>query len=694
MKYSFFNRIISMVLAIIMTVLLLPLNTLAEEYRISAVSEAALEEEISAEHTGPITDDSAFAQKEITAEIVCEVEENRTEYTKEYLLDNGMQMAVVYPSAVHYQENGEWVEIDNSLCASMADNGMIYSNRSGVWTVSFPQTANDAHPVVVEKDGYTLSFRLTGVLESLDADESAEFEVLPEGAIPGLTPETEETEGENSLPNTQDSEFVGMASESEEQNLENETQETAEESLAEETVEHTTAPAEQELLSETEEVGQEAEEIVQSRQGAEQSGQMQEEEIGEDRILLGDGTYGISYAEEATAQVTDLNTEAIRNTAQYPETVMEKIASQLVYSGILENTSVVYDLNSNCLKESIIMEAYDPNISGYCFSLNIGNMIPEMQASGKILLYDAQGENVVMVMPAPYLYDAKGKCCGDISVELQNDQGSCQLTYLLPTDWLADESREWPVVLDPVIQADLDINNIQDQTVFQYIERDYEWGMLSAGYDTDYGIERFYVGYAEIPALSSADVIVNASMQIYRPYSSSDCVPIEVHKVNGSWTASTLHWRNAPSFQSSVDDYQLVQGEGYYTWNVTDIVRNWYASANTGMVFKASPEGEAAGYDNYKLFYSCNYSMYYQPTLTILFVNNTGLEGYWDYTTTSIGRAGTGYVNNYTGNLVLVREDMGFSGNRMPVSISHVYNANDKANNSFGMGYEIMVATV
>ena len=70
-----------------------------------------------------------------------------------------------------------------------------------------------------------------------------------------------------------------------------------------------------------------------------------------------------------------------------------------------------------------------------------------------------------------------------------------------------------------------------------------------------------------------------------------------------------------------------------------------------------------------------------------LFRNNNGLESYWDYTASSAGRAGTRFINNYTGNLVWVWSDIGFGGNRMPVSISHIYNTNDSMNNDFGMGY-------
>lgn len=63
------------------------------------------------------------------------------------------------------------------------------------------------------------------------------------------------------------------------------------------------------------------------------------------------------------------------------------------------------------------------------------------------------------------------------------------------------------------------------------------------------------------------------------------------------------------------------------------------------------------------------------------------IASYWDYTTASAGRAGTGYVNEYTGNLVWEHTDMGFGGNRMPVTIQHYYNANDSQENLFGMGY-------
>ena len=44
-------------------------------------------------------------------------------------------------------------------------------------------------------------------------------------------------------------------------------------------------------------------------------------------------------------------------------------------------------------------------------------------------------------------------------------------------------------------------------------------------------------------------------------------------------------------------------------------------------------------------------------------------------------------MNNYTGNLIWTHDDIGFGGNRMPVTIQHVYNSNDRGVKTFGLGY-------
>ena len=134
-----------------------------------------------------------------------------------------------------------------------------------------------------------------------------------------------------------------------------------------------------------------------------------------------------------------------------------------------------------------------------------------------------------------------------------------------------------------------------------------------------------------------------------------------------------------PSTTASKKDINAVI---FSLWDITEIARSWYADTtnallnNTGMMFKATDEIETAGENNWQQFCSSDFGSD-RPILEIKYFTANGLEDYWDYTSSSAGRAGTGNVQNYSGNLVWVHNDIGFDGNRMPVSISHIYNAHD-----------------
>ena len=57
------------------------------------------------------------------AAIVEEDISKRDQYQKEFRLEDNTCLLVVYPEAVHYEKNGEWEDIDNTLIASQSMNG-------------------------------------------------------------------------------------------------------------------------------------------------------------------------------------------------------------------------------------------------------------------------------------------------------------------------------------------------------------------------------------------------------------------------------------------------------------------------------------------------------------------------------------------------------------------------------------------
>lgn len=588
-------------LAVVMLINLLPANVFAEE--------------MEASESGIV--DTANGQEDDVF-VVGEVVENRTEFSKEFALSNGLRMAAIYSDAVHYEEDGQWAEIDNTLRLSNNRSGDMYTNTAGRWQVSFPKSLSENTGVTITKDGHTLSFRMVGELYS-DAVISSEANI-----------------------------------EMEEANIERE---------------------EGELTCDGANVSYEAATVP------------SEEYLGE--IIANAWVEPVS---EANAQIIAVDLEDEKRDAEFEEIVVEKIYSRLRYDDVYDNTDIVYDMVSNQVKESIVMNQYSPGLCGYSHLLDVGSMVPVLTESGEIQLYDETGRTLVMVMPAPYLVDTAGEYCYDVTVGLRQDGESYVLSYILPQTWLTEEERQWPVVLDPIVKANTTQANIQDVSVYENGSSiTHTSGVLDVGHNEKYGIMRAFLKYLDLPALTSADVVVKATVTLCtaNPYTTSRV--IEAHKVLNVWSQTDISWENHPDFDETAEDYIVASAADYYTWDITDIVRGWYDGENTGLMFKAVSSIEnTTSTDSYRTqFYSEDYSYYptYLPTLYIYFRNNNGLESYWDYTSSSAGRAGTGYINNYTGNLVWVHSDIGFGGSRMPVSISHVYNANDSGEKSFGMGY-------
>ena len=411
--------------------------------------------------------------------------------------------------------------------------------------------------------------------------------------------------------------------------------------------------------------------------------------------LRGQETIGndlqVASAQRSAGAVCSFDYATQKAQSEYPETVLENLRSRLTYEEVYQNTDIIYDLSAGRLKESIVIREYDANLRGYRYILDADGLIPVLNDDGSIDLYARDSEDAIFTMPAPYMIDDAGEVSLDVDVTLESKNGAYILTYAVPTEWFASESRQWPVILDPVVSKSGHYTNVQDQTVMEEKSPLYTTGVNQCGWREYRGVIRSYVKFINIPDLSSADIIVEAYVRMTKANETSTPTVIEVRKVNSDWESSTLNWNNRPDYSDIVEDFAVVLEEGPYEWNITDIARGWYdTGVNTGMIFKATDAVEQAEVNNYVQFWSCDYDKYHPergPCLFIKFRNSNGLESYWDYTATSAGRAGTGYVNNYTGNLTWVHNDLGFGGNLMPVSISHIYNAHDHSRNEFGLGY-------
>lgn len=94
---NIWKKLTASLLALVLTVQLLPVSALADEF------------EIDDERHDTFT----YEQPDVSGEI----SELRGEYEKHFSLSDGTYSAVVYPYPVHYDSNGTWQEIDNTLRA-------------------------------------------------------------------------------------------------------------------------------------------------------------------------------------------------------------------------------------------------------------------------------------------------------------------------------------------------------------------------------------------------------------------------------------------------------------------------------------------------------------------------------------------------------------------------------------------------
>lgn len=93
------------------------------------------------------------ASEKSKGKIVKEVIEKREENIKHFLKDYNTYEAVVYPSPVHYKENGKWQDIDNTLEQTKDESGNdVLENKKNDYKVKIAKKSNSERLIHIKKD--------------------------------------------------------------------------------------------------------------------------------------------------------------------------------------------------------------------------------------------------------------------------------------------------------------------------------------------------------------------------------------------------------------------------------------------------------------------------------------------------------------------------------------------------------------
>ena len=379
---------------------------------------------------------------------------------------------------------------------------------------------------------------------------------------------------------------------------------------------------------------------------------------------------------------------------------LEGIIQEARYDGAFPNADLQYYILPTGVKENIILKNADAQ-NEFEMEYKFHKLTATQTDSRHITLSDEDG-NPVYTITAPTMCDANGVWSNELTltiVEAKNNKLTVKLTA--DAQWLQDAERSFPVTVDPSFETAQTWGSLDSTTLVSgHPDTSYGYngdsyiGSLYAGYEINSSFRktRSLVRLNTLPQLSPGDVIVDAQLCLAQ-LASYKSIQVNAHQVTADWDMATATWNSMSSnYNSTIEDYHITT---YSTkrvdndWDMTDLVRKWYdgTAENYGVMLIAPSETSTSM--SRVIYFSSTYpdASSTRPVFKITYRNHNGLEGYWDYTASSAGRAGTGYVNSYTGNLVWTRTDMGFGGNRGPVTITHTYNANDTKENLFGMGY-------
>lgn len=359
------------------------------------------------------------------------------------------------------------------------------------------------------------------------------------------------------------------------------------------------------------------------------------------------------------------------------KTILKNINSKVKYENIKEGVSLEYQIKSKTVKESIVLDNKIENPI-FKFNINVKNLSAVLNEDKSISFYDDKdNSNLVYTMNSPFMFDKKGEISKDIEAILDKNNNGYILTLQPNKEWLDAAERIYPVVIDPSVITSKDINDIHDSYVAAGLPNTNYGGVefLQIGKGTTTQTNRAYISF-DLPEIESSNIITHAYLNLWLNQTNSTPVQIDVHKVKAPWNSSTITWNNKPDYNTKIEDYKSVSGEagGYpFVWDITSIAKEWTSTGqNNGLMLKN--HDESTGYNQFISSDSESGLAEGRPQAVIQYTDSSGLENYWTYHSQSVGRAGTGYVNDYNGNLIFVHNDLAMNGNRMPISINHVFN--------------------
>lgn len=404
---------------------------------------------------------------------------------------------------------------------------------------------------------------------------------------------------------------------------------------------------------------------------------------------------------ENSSAVVENNIVASDTEIESADKAISQTQSAVTYNDIADNTDLHYIVTPNSIKENIIVSNKESVKDTYSFTFETNGLNAEKQDDGSVLFKD-NNDDVKFTIPRPVMTDANFTFSYDIGVSLaENTNSTVTLEYAPSIDWTHSNDRVYPITIDPAIVVDnKDVSWAEDVCVIDDSTNDTDQnenfyndflGIVVNKTITEDGIEKtadaeIYtkINTEQLKTLGN-DIVITDAQYLFagasmngRALAKEIAEPVDL---------TTVTYSTKPELKTEIFDYYTspyVTDDDtnlvYAHFNITKPLNEWLSGEeNNGF---AIVSGDA---DFYSLFFMNGVYSYTNPSTNVTttqkystvmcfdFVDMSGYNPVFNYHNQSSGRAGTGYVNDFTQHLSVIRDDLSIDGNIMPVTVGMIY---------------------
>ena len=390
----------------------------------------------------------------------------------------------------------------------------------------------------------------------------------------------------------------------------------------------------------------------------------------------------------------------IRNKYAYG---IENTESKLTYAynGYID---VEYKLVGNKLKESLIIKKQTGK-ADFKFKYDLDGMTAELQPDNSVLVKD--GDEVVFVIEAPYMFDAAENYSNNITVEIKNKNKGFEYILHADKNWLKSSDRVFPVTVDPTISGEITykddsatqlyesetrsasgaesgLDDSDENTMAQY------YTTLKVGYVYGANVKSLY--YAPIPSsIPKSARITNAVVKITAYRAPTTQFPVYISAITDTWgedgDKSLAGTSQMPTYSSVKKNYTATVTAGTeYTFDITNVVQSWHAGelANNGIILYTDSAGTSS--ENFCAFYSTYAeSIIHRPYYVYTYADTKGVEGYWSYSTVGLPKGGAASINQFTGYVSAEIPLLATESALLPFGLTLVYDGHSANTNTYSL---------